>query len=310
LSDVVFNRVFCLVSFRISFRDWFPICGCACRGILTRDATQPGPAWPALVHAPWHPCPSPHVPPPFSSFLSFNFPAHKSLSPISLSSPLCPRCSGDGYHRIWIPKVSSPPLSSLSPPLPPLPSPCALPSSPLRARAPGAPATRLPGAPRHGSLGPSPTRPSRSPTAWLPVPLARGPLAPSHVAPDPPAAWILPLAPAARLPRPLRGRPSPYTWPLGPLRAPVPASAHAAPGARSLPSTAWFPCVCPGAACVALTRSARPRAPPVRTTRSRMHNPTHAVIDFLVLINFKLFLVNALRRTLRRAANWFNFRFY
>jgi hypothetical protein len=61
LSDVVFNRVFCLVSFRISFRDWIPICGCACRGFLSRGAAQPGPTQlgPALVHAPLAPWPCP-----------------------------------------------------------------------------------------------------------------------------------------------------------------------------------------------------------------------------------------------------------
>jgi hypothetical protein len=41
LSDVMFNRVFCLVSFRILFRDWIPICGCTCRGFLSRGAAQP-----------------------------------------------------------------------------------------------------------------------------------------------------------------------------------------------------------------------------------------------------------------------------
>jgi hypothetical protein len=54
LSDVVFNRVFCLVLFWISFHDWIPICGCACRGFLSRGAAQPGPAQlgPALARAP------------------------------------------------------------------------------------------------------------------------------------------------------------------------------------------------------------------------------------------------------------------
>jgi hypothetical protein len=214
---------------------------------------QPGPA---LARTPWHPCPSPHAPPPFSSFLSFNFPAHNSLSPISLSSPLCPRCSGDGYRRIWIPKVSSPLLSlslSLSP-LPPLPYPCALPCSPLRACPPGASAVRLPSASLVRPLA-SPAAAPLPPLGVAPRPPRRGPsalpgaavLAPGGESPGAPRAWPLgllvrgprppggaaPWPPAARLPRhPPRGRPSPC--------------------ARPLPSAAWSPGAAPRRASVRL----------------------------------------------------------
>jgi hypothetical protein len=62
LSDVVFNRVFFLVS----FRDRIPIGGCACHGSLPHDATQPDlarpsrPLWPAR---PQRPSPPPARPP-------------------------------------------------------------------------------------------------------------------------------------------------------------------------------------------------------------------------------------------------------
>jgi hypothetical protein len=159
LSDVVFNRVF--ASSRFGFR--FAI----------------GPA------RSWHPCPSP-MRPHVSLSPSFNFPTHNSLSPTSLSFLFCPICSGDGYRRIWIPKVSSPLLLSLflSLPFPSLRSP---PSAPLHA-APGAPGAD-PRPRRHGPLAPA-ARLSRPPAARPMAPLARGPL--------PPAAR--PLAPLARGP--------------------------------------------------------------------------------------------------------------
>jgi hypothetical protein len=59
LFDVMFNRVF--ASSRFGFRSviGIPISGCACRGISTRDATQPGPA---LARAPLAPLPLPMRP--------------------------------------------------------------------------------------------------------------------------------------------------------------------------------------------------------------------------------------------------------
>jgi hypothetical protein len=84
LSDVVFNREFCLVSFQISFRDWFLICGCACRGILTHDTTQPGPAQPWLARH-GAPAPSPMRPLPSLPFSHSIFPRSNLLSSTSLS---------------------------------------------------------------------------------------------------------------------------------------------------------------------------------------------------------------------------------
>jgi hypothetical protein len=55
LSDVVFNRVCCFVSFQILFPVCIPICGCANHEILTRGAAQPSPA---LARAPLAPYPS------------------------------------------------------------------------------------------------------------------------------------------------------------------------------------------------------------------------------------------------------------
>jgi hypothetical protein len=108
LSDIVLNRVFCLVSFWILFRDGFPIYGCARRGILTHNATQPGPVLlgPALARAALAPCPSPCAPPsPFSSFLSFNFPAQQPpLLHLSLSLPCGALGFGDGDRQIWTPR--------------------------------------------------------------------------------------------------------------------------------------------------------------------------------------------------------------
>jgi hypothetical protein len=131
---------------------------------LTHDATQLGPA---LAHAPLAPLPLPHVRAPLLLSLSpsFNFLAHSSLSPTSLSSPLCPRCSGDDYRQIWIPKVSSPLLSLSSSSSPPFPARTLF-FSPACAH-PWRPCARLPSAPRRG--------PSAS--------LARGSLVPPGVAP-------------------------------------------------------------------------------------------------------------------------------
>jgi hypothetical protein len=94
LSDVVFNRVFASSRFEFRFAIGFRLVVVHVVGF--RPATRPslarpglaqlGPSWPAR---PWRPLPLPHVRPLLSLSPSFNFPAHNSLSPTSLSSLLC-----------------------------------------------------------------------------------------------------------------------------------------------------------------------------------------------------------------------------
>jgi hypothetical protein len=210
-----------------------------------------GPAQPDLAR-PWRPT-SPCAP-PFSLFPSFNFPAHNSLSSISLSSPLCPRCSGDGYRRIWIPEVSSfPPSSSLSVPsplparpffpahAPPPMAPCACsaaaappPQSPPRGPAPGGSRPPSPAVvPRPAACAPPRGRAPRR----LALPRGRAPMARALPPPRPcPPGGLVP--PAARSPRwpchpphgprpPRRRCPAPYARP--PRRAPAAARAPRAP---------------------------------------------------------------------------------
>jgi hypothetical protein len=143
---------------------------------------------------------SPCTSPPFSSFLSFNSPAQQlPLLHLSLSSPRGALGFGDGDHRIWIPEVSSPPLSlSFFLPFPPL----RVPPSPLRV-APWRPCTR----PRPSPFARVPAR-LPSAAAWpLPGPLAwrRGPSLPP---------W-LPAPPCGARPRPasLARRTAPYRPP-------------------------------------------------------------------------------------------------
>jgi hypothetical protein len=107
LSDVVINRVCCLVSFRISFRDWIPICGCACRGLLSRGAARPGLARPSPPRPGLGPrtpgaLPLPmRAPPPLVSLPLIQISrAQLPLSPISLS-PHGALGFGDGDHWIW-----------------------------------------------------------------------------------------------------------------------------------------------------------------------------------------------------------------
>jgi hypothetical protein len=238
LPDVVFNRVRCLVSFRILLRElisnlWL----CVPWGFDPRcGPAQPSPARPSSACAPLVP-PAPHARAPLVPFLSFDFSrAATSLSPISLS-PSGALGFGDDDRRSWIPEVSSPPFSSLSLFLfLPLPFPA-----------------RAPAAPRHGGPGPS--------ARWLPGPSRRGsPALPGAAAPGPsraaplpsPAAPLLPLAqPLGPLPcgpsappwRPL-GAPSTAPWrpPVvrlpAPLRAAVPASVRVA-----IPAPVRGPCL-------------------------------------------------------------------
>jgi hypothetical protein len=144
-------------------------------------------------------------------------------------------------------------LSPARAPLQPLhAAPCGPNARPLAppaawpAHAPSPAATPAPGgAPPRRAPGPSarsqpPTRGPR-PLGVTPVPCARPP-APCARRPSP--RWRGSLAPSHAAPRPsARGRPG--------------------PGARPLSSVAWTPAqflVCPGAACVASARLARPRA--------------------------------------------------
>jgi hypothetical protein len=154
------------------FTNWFPSCGCACHGILTRGAAQPSPA---LAHAPLAPCPSPCAPLPWSLSAHSILPrTTPSLSRLSL--PRGALGFGDGDRRIWIPGVSSPSLSIL-PLLPPLPYPRALPwprapQAPSRSRAPrlrGPCPRRRPQPPRAMAAMPSAAR-------ALPHPWSRGQL--------------------------------------------------------------------------------------------------------------------------------------
>jgi hypothetical protein len=193
-SDVVFNRVFSLVSFWISFRNWIPNWGCACRGFLPRDATQPDPTRPALARVPWRPCTFPMCVPP-SPCLSFPHSilprTTPSLSPISL--PRGALGFGDGDRRIWTPRWAPLPSLSLSSPPPSLPSsPHGLPTC-----APG-------GSPRallRASLAP-PLRAPRDPPTRRPAPQQC-----SHARPR--AAPVMPLPCSAptwrRPPGPRRG---------------------------------------------------------------------------------------------------------
>jgi hypothetical protein len=169
--------------------------------------------------------------PPFSSFLSFNFPTHNSLSPTSLSLLPCAyvlrwRLSPDLDPQGELPS----PFLSLSPALPPLLSPRSLPSSPPRARAPGAPGV-LP-------LGPSLARPLTPPGAAVPALGGVAPWPPRTRPPGPPA--VRPLGPGGGAPWPRWRGPSASL-----ARAPPPPPGGAAPPAPcarlSQPRCAWLP---------------------------------------------------------------------
>jgi hypothetical protein len=168
LSDVVLNRVCCLVSFRISLRElnsdlWLcmpqgfgPWCGPA----------QPDRRGPARPARPWRLCPPHACPLPLSLFPSFNSPAQQppSLSHLSLS-PRGALGFGYGDRRIWTPREA--PLPS---PLPlslfPSPSPSSSPTRPPCAR----PFAPLHGAPLGGSPRAAPgARPRVPPPVALPA---------------------------------------------------------------------------------------------------------------------------------------------
>jgi hypothetical protein len=186
LSDVVFNRVF--VSSRFGFRFAIGIQYVVACVVGFRPGPRPSPAWPRLARpCPGAPLPPPHAP-PCLSLSSFNFPAHNSHSPTSLSSPLCPRCSGDGYHWILIPEVSFPLLS-----LPPLLflSPFPLPSL----RAPSSPRALHPMAPCARLAVPPSALPPAARLAWRPCPAPSGsrpPWRPTRL------RWLVPSLPRGR----------------------------------------------------------------------------------------------------------------
>jgi hypothetical protein len=207
LSDVVFNRMCCLVSFRFLLRelnsnrwlrvpqDFDPRCGPA----------QPSPARPSSARAPLAPVPSP-APPSLVSFPYYNSPVQQplSLSPISLA-PHGALGLGDGDRRNLDPEVSSPlPLSLF--PSPPLSSslrtPCPHRAPPPAARpvrhlcpraAPCAPGGSPP-------CGPAPRRPGGSPRGGWP----RAPRAPTVARPrgpvSAPRAPTCPATPRSRVP--------------------------------------------------------------------------------------------------------------
>jgi hypothetical protein len=178
LSDVVFNCASVSPRFGFLIRNWIPISGRSCCGLLSRPTTQPGPAR-SRAH------PHPHAP-PLSHFVSRAATPSPSLPPLShlhaLGDPV------DGYHRIFDPKVSSSHSPSPSPfpfpacvPAPPPPRGAASWSLPLARSLPGSrsaafpvpsraasppPAARLPGPSCAASLAPT-----RGP---LPVAARRG----------------------------------------------------------------------------------------------------------------------------------------
>jgi hypothetical protein len=188
LSDVVFNCASVSPRFGFLIRNWIPISGRSCCGLLSRPTTQPGPAR-SRAH------PHPHAP-PLSHFVSRAATPSPSLPPLShlhaLGDPV------DGYHRIFDPKVSS----SHSPSPSPFPFPACVPAPPP---------------PRRGLLVPPPrAQPPRLPQRGLPGALARGLPPPRGAAPWPlvrglssPDARPPARGGAARLPlaaRPARSR--------------------------------------------------------------------------------------------------------
>jgi hypothetical protein len=117
LSDVVFSRVCCLVSFRILLHElnsdlWL----CVPRGFDPRcglaqpNPTRPGPAQLGPRAPDALPLPMPR-PPPLVSFPSFNSPAHNSLSLPLLSLPRGALGFGDADRRNLDPRGEPPPLS-------------------------------------------------------------------------------------------------------------------------------------------------------------------------------------------------------
>jgi hypothetical protein len=227
LSDVVFSRVCCLVSFRILLRELISdlwLC-------MPQDfALRCGPAWPgpAQPARPWRRAP-PHAPPLWSLSLISILPPSNLLSSTSLS--LSPRGAlglGDGDRRNLDSRGELPsPFFFPAPPVAPSCAPC----RPCRAH---------PAAPR--ALGPTPpwrlapVRPRvRGPACSAPVPR---PYAPRRLAPVRPRARV-PRAPRLTSrgpsPAPLVARPRPG--------GPVPRRLRAPAAARPVGLAPWRPCL-------------------------------------------------------------------
>jgi hypothetical protein len=159
-----------------------PICGCACRGILTHGAAQPGPAQ-LGARATGAPCP-PHARPlPLISFSHLISPAQQLLSLSHLSpSPRGALGFGDGDRQSFDPRgeLSLSLSISLSLPPPPFLPPCVAP-----ARAPRAPAVPC------RALGRAPGRaPDRALTRPCPRPCPCP--CPGGLAPRAPARFACP----------------------------------------------------------------------------------------------------------------------
>jgi hypothetical protein len=164
LSDVVFSRVCCLVSFWILLHELNSDLWLCVSWVLTHGAAQPSPTRSGLARParPWRPCP-PHAPPPLVSSPHSILPRSNllPLPPLSLS-PHGALGFGDADRRNLDPQGEHPSSFSLSlsislslPPSPPLPSFCrtrslrVLPILRARAQAVLRPAHRRPCAPVH-----------------------------------------------------------------------------------------------------------------------------------------------------------------
>jgi hypothetical protein len=152
-----------------------PICGCACRGILTHGAAQPGPAQ-LGARATGAPCP-PHARPlPLISFSHLISPAQQLLSLSHLSpSPRGALGFGDGDRQSFDPRgeLSLSLSISLSLPPPPFLPPCVAPARAPRALSRPRPCPRpRPHAPLPAPV-PVPWRPRAPRACTVCVPSAR-----------------------------------------------------------------------------------------------------------------------------------------
>jgi hypothetical protein len=239
LSDVVFSRVCCLISFRILLRElisdlWL----CMPRDFALRcGPARPGPSQPPR---PWRRAP-PHAPPSLVSFPHFNSPAQQPPL-LHLSLSLSPRGAlglGDGDRRNLDPRGELPsPFFFPAPPVAPSCAPCrpcrAHPAAPPRprphARAPPwrlAPVRPRVRGPACSALVPRPYAPRRFAPCG-PVPASRAPrrLGPARprasrpAAPCPLPRWLAralaascPGGHASRRPCALAALPRVPAWP-------------------------------------------------------------------------------------------------
>jgi hypothetical protein len=172
LSDVVFSRVCCLVSFQILLRELnFDLWLCVPRGFDPRCGPARLGLGPRALPLPMSP-PSPSLLP----LIQFSC-AQLPLSPTSLSLPHGALGFRDADHRNLDPRGEPPPLSLL-PLLPPLPHPTRPPlaARPPRPR-PAPPPSRAPRAPPRQRPAPPPASPHAASSA---VPWAASQAAPSR----------------------------------------------------------------------------------------------------------------------------------